>query len=105
MTELSDEAMDEVAADPWAPILRALTHEAKGETVPEDLGERAWSAAGLLAAASLVNAGMEIDTVERLFVERAWGARFTYDKADDSIGVSIEWEDGERLEVRQGADD
>lgn len=82
---------------PWDAVMLALTYSLRGVELPDDLEEAAWEAAGILAAASLVRAGADLEDVERQFVDRPWLARFTYDKATDEIGVSIEWEDDDTV--------
>lgn len=84
-------------AKPWDAVLLALTYSLRGDALPEDVEQAAWQAGGLLAAASLVGAGADLESVERMFVDRPWIARFTWESDTDEIGVEITWTDDDTV--------
>lgn len=80
--------------DPWAVVMIALTHQARGEVISEDLADAVQEAASFLAAALLVQSGLSMEAAERLFCEREYDVRLTYERATDLIGIQIDWKDG-----------
>jgi hypothetical protein len=90
-----------VLSDPWRVITDALNREAEGQPQTEEQETMVWQAAGLLGAATFRDAGMDMDAIEALFVDRPWSVKITYTAADDRIGIEIDWEDGEKLAVRK----
>ena len=94
---MTTDQADEVVTDPGAPgyepmavIAAGLAAQARGEEVDQDAME---DAATLVCAASLVRAGMSMDTALRLFAERDYTFKFTYDGKTDELGVEVVWDD------------
>lgn len=79
--------------EPMAVIAAGLAAHARGEEVDQDAME---DAALLVCTANLVARGIPAETVERWFRDRDYEFRFTYDGADDELGVSVEFLDGEQ---------
>lgn len=81
--------------DPWQVIGMALLCQAKDEPMSEELSDAVYDAATLLACASLVQNGMDVDTAISQFDERDFKIHLTYDSNTDEMGLEIEWVDGE----------
>jgi len=92
---------DEEASELWGHIIEALTLQARGDPVPEELMVKVEQAAVVLAAATLANAGMSIDKLEQMFTERDYRVRLTYEGSSDEIGIAIDWEDGDTTAVQR----
>lgn len=55
----------------------------------------------IIAAAALVNGGINLDAIERQFFEREWGVKLTYDHDTDEIGLDIEWAEHPITSIRR----
>lgn len=77
---------------PMTVIAAGLAAHARGEEVDEDAMEEACT---LAAAAELVRAGLDIDTVQRMFENRDHTFKVAYDRDTDELTVDVVWTDGE----------
>lgn len=91
---MSDDRDDDRFAEYWGYIIDALTYQAKGKPLPEDVADHAQEAVMCIAAATLVQAGMSMDVAERKFCDEDYTIKLTYGREDDSIGIEVTWDDG-----------
>lgn len=85
--------------DPWGVVM--LAFEIGQEAMDEDLSNGVRMAAMIIASATLLEGGMDMDAIERQFFEREWGVKLTYDFDTDEIGLDIEWAEHPITSIRR----
>lgn len=100
---MSDIDALKLEAELWVPVMEALACEARGEPVPEELGDRAYESGSILVAIALINRGVPEESVIGMMQRRPYTIGFTYkrdENDEDVFGLTLTFEDNdETLEV------
>ncbi len=85
--------------DPWGLLL--LAFNIGQENLDDEFENGIRMAAMIIAAAHLMNGGMDLPAIERQFFEREWGVKLAYDADTDEVSLDIEWAEHPITSIRR----